>query len=219
MRNPAVRDRPSRRDPADPEAAREAALRLLERTRRTRSELSRKLREKGFAPALIEEVLDRLAGVGLVDDVEYARAFLAARLGRRTAGWRRLEMELRRRGISGPDATAARVRLAEQQGDPDEVALARRVMRQVEARPEPAESAGGTAQGKGIVAGEVIVEADGKPVDTAKALATTISAASASGSSSIALKVMNNKGERRDVTLSIPKKASGGPSPIIPGPK
>jgi regulatory protein len=134
MRNPAVRDRPSRRDPADPEAAREAALRLLERTRRTRSELSRKLREKGFAPALIEEVLDRLAGVGLVDDVEYARAFLAARLGRRTAGWRRLEMELRRRGISGPDATAARARLAEQQGDPDEVALARRVMRQVEAR-------------------------------------------------------------------------------------
>ena len=79
--------------------------------------------------------------------------------------------------------------------------------------------AGGTAQGKGIVAGEVIVEADGKPVDTAKALSTTISAASASGSSSIALKVMNNKGERRDVTLSIPKKASGGPSPIIPGPK
>ena len=80
-------------------------------------------------------------------------------------------------------------------------------------------AAGSTAQGKGIVAGEVIVEADGKPVDTAKALATTISAASASGNSSIALKVMNNKGERRDVTLSIPKKASGGPSPIIPGPK
>ena len=80
-------------------------------------------------------------------------------------------------------------------------------------------AAGSTAQGKGIVAGEVIVEAYGIPVDTAKALATTISAASASGNSSIALKVMNNKGERRDVTLSIPKKASGGPSPIIPGPK
>ena len=131
MRNTVVRER---RDLADPEAAREAALRLLERTRRTRSELTRKLREKGFAPELIAEVLDRLAGVGLVDDIEYARAFLAARLGRRTAGWRRLEMELRRRGVSAPDAAVARARLAEQQGDPDEVALARRVLSQVQAR-------------------------------------------------------------------------------------
>jgi serine protease Do len=80
-------------------------------------------------------------------------------------------------------------------------------------------AAGSTAQGTGIVAGEVIVEGDGKPVDTAKALATIISAASASGNSSVALKVMNGKGERRDVTLSIPKKSSGGSSPIIPGPK
>ena len=46
-------------------------------------------------PAAIDEVLDRLAAVGLVDDVEYARAWLAGRWGRRSAGWRRLEQELR----------------------------------------------------------------------------------------------------------------------------
>ena len=44
----------TRRDPdaepvADPEAAREAALKLLERTRRTRSDLARRLHDKGFA--------------------------------------------------------------------------------------------------------------------------------------------------------------------------
>jgi regulatory protein len=118
----------------DPEAAREAALRLLERTRRTRSELGRKLREKGFVPTAIDPVLDRLAAVGLVDDVEYARAFLAGRLGKRIAGWRRLEIELRRRGISAEDAATARGRLTTEQESPDEVELARRLVEQVAAR-------------------------------------------------------------------------------------
>jgi S1-C subfamily serine protease len=76
---------------------------------------------------------------------------------------------------------------------------------------------GSPAQEKGIVAGEVIVEAGGKPVDTAKALATSIAAASAS--ESISLKVMNSKGERRDVTLSIPKNPTGGSAPVLPAPK
>lgn len=118
----------------DPEAAREAALKLLERTRRSRADLTRKLREKGFVATAIETVLERLAAVGLVDDVEYARAFLAGRLGKRAAGWRRLEIELRRRGISPQDAAVARARLGEEQGAVDEVALAQRLLRQVAAR-------------------------------------------------------------------------------------
>ena len=120
--------------PDDPEGAREAALRLLERTRRTRSDLERSLRDKGYSPSIVGEVLERLAAVGLVDDVEYARAFLAGRLGRRAAGWRRLLQELRRRGISAEDAGAARARLEEIQGAADEAAMARRVLAQVAAR-------------------------------------------------------------------------------------
>jgi regulatory protein len=85
---------------ADPEAAREAALKLLDRARRTRNDLERRLAEKGFAPVTIAEVIERLSSVGLVDDVEYARAFLAGRWGRRAAGWRRLEQDLRGRGIA-----------------------------------------------------------------------------------------------------------------------
>jgi len=115
----------------DLDAAREAALRLLERSRRTRADLSRRLREKGYAAAVVDEVLDRLAGVGLVDDAEYARAFLASRWGRRTAGWRRLEQELRRRGVAAEDIAAARQRLEEETGGADEVAAARRVLEQV----------------------------------------------------------------------------------------
>jgi regulatory protein len=115
-------------------AAREAALRLLERTRRPRSDLERRLRDRGFAPATVQEVLERLAGVGLVDDVEYARAWLAGRWGRRPSGWRRLEQELRARGIAAGDITVARSRLEEEQGGADEVTAARKVIAQAERR-------------------------------------------------------------------------------------
>lgn len=115
-------------------AAREAALRLLERMRRPRSDLERRLRDRGFAAATVEQALDRLAGVGLVDDVEYARAWLAGRWGRRPAGWRRLEQELRARGIATGDIAAARTRLEEEQGGADEVTAARKVIAGAERR-------------------------------------------------------------------------------------
>jgi regulatory protein len=118
----------------DREACREAALKLLERTRRTRADLARRLREKGYAEAAVAEVIERLAGVGLLDDVEYARAFLAERWGRRAAGWRRLELELRRRGVPADDIDRARARFVEEQGGADEVRLARRVVAQAARR-------------------------------------------------------------------------------------
>lgn len=118
----------------DPEAAREAALRLLERTRRTRSDLARRLRERGFDERVAENVLARLAGVGLIDDVEYALAFLTERWGRRAAGRRRLEQELRQRGVGRDDIERAFTRFAEEQGPADEVRLALRVAAQAERR-------------------------------------------------------------------------------------
>jgi regulatory protein len=118
----------------DAEAAREAALKLLERTRRTRADLVRRLREKGFAPMVVDQVLDRLAGVGLVDDAEFAHAWLAGRWGRRPAGWRRLEQELRARGVGRDDVEQARARLEQEQGGGDEVTTARRVIAQAERR-------------------------------------------------------------------------------------
>ena len=118
----------------DPEAARETALRLIERTRRTRSDLTRRLRDKGFAASDVEQVLDRLAAVGLVDDVEYARAFLAGRWGRRASGWRKLEQDLRKRGISSEDIAMGRARLEAETGAADEVAMARRVLDQTARR-------------------------------------------------------------------------------------
>src|SRR5215471_11997748 len=78
-------------------------------------------------------------------------------------------------------------------------------------------TAGSPAQEKGMVAGDVIVEAGGKAVSTAQAVAKSIAAASASGT--VSFKVMNSKGEHRDVTVPIPKKPAAGSAPIVPGPK
>jgi regulatory protein len=130
--------RPRRAPPAeplaDPEACREAALKLLERMRRTRAELAKRLRAKGHEGAVVEGVLDRLAAVGLVDDIEYARAFLVERWGRRAAGWTRLRLELRKRGVRDDDIAAARERFEAESGGADEAATARRVAEQAAGR-------------------------------------------------------------------------------------
>jgi regulatory protein len=134
-----VRGRPSRRVPdaersTDVGACREAALRLLERQRRTRADLERRLRDQGHAASTACEVLDRLVAVGLVDDVEYARAFMAGRRARRSAGARRIEQELRARGVGAEDIAAAAARLDAEQGGMDELAAARKVITQAERR-------------------------------------------------------------------------------------
>jgi len=93
-------------DPAV-EKAREAALRLLDRSRKTRRELENKLVEREHAMAAITAALDRLARVGLVDDVEYAKAFVRSKLARRAVALRVVRQELRRRGVADADAERA----------------------------------------------------------------------------------------------------------------
>ena len=118
----------------DLEACREAALQLLERARRPRADLERRLREKGYASTVIQDVADRLTGVGLLDDAEYARAYLAGRWGRRASGWRRLEQELKGRGIAAEDIARAKAAFEAESGGADEARLARRVVEQAARR-------------------------------------------------------------------------------------
>jgi regulatory protein len=113
---------------------REAALALLEHSRRTRAELARRLRDRQYDAATIDAVIERLVAVGLVDDTEYARAWLAGRRNRRPAGRRRLEQELRGKGLSAEAIEQGAARLDEERGPADEVAGARRVIAQAERR-------------------------------------------------------------------------------------
>lgn len=80
---------------------RDAALSLLSHRARTRAELSRRLRGKGFRPARVDACIDRLAARGLLDDSAVASAFVRDRLRHRPRGRTRLAAELRAKGVRG----------------------------------------------------------------------------------------------------------------------
>jgi len=77
-----------------------AALRALGRRDHFRAELAEKLRRKGFEPDLIEAALDRCAGNNLLDDGRLAGRFAEVRSEANGWGPRRIEAELRRRGVA-----------------------------------------------------------------------------------------------------------------------
>lgn len=100
---------------------REAALTLIERRLRTRADIARRLRGRHYPVDIIEQVLDRLAEVGLVNDQAYAEAFLRDRRRFRPRSGRMLRTELRQRGVGDEEIEAAMAALAE---DLDERGLA-----------------------------------------------------------------------------------------------
>ena len=102
----------------------EKALDLLARRPHFRGELGRKLLQRGFAAAEVEETLDRLGEAGLLDDLEAARGRVAGDWSRRGYGNARIRAELIRRGVD--DAVVERV-LAERAGG--ELARAREAAR------------------------------------------------------------------------------------------
>ncbi|MEV3964959.1 recombination regulator RecX [Nocardia sp. NPDC050193] len=89
------------------EQAKEAALRLLAVRARSRAELAQRLPAKGYPLEVTEQVLDRLAEVGLIDDADFARQWVRQRHGFSGKGRRALEQELRRKGVSQEDSAAA----------------------------------------------------------------------------------------------------------------
>jgi regulatory protein len=106
--------RPRRpRPPLDEEALERLALFYAGRYATTRAKLGdylgRKLRERGWGgagPPEIEGLVERLAGLGYVDDRAFATA-RASSLGRRGYGERRVGQALKAAGIEGEDGEGA----------------------------------------------------------------------------------------------------------------
>jgi len=84
------------------DAAKEAALRFLERGPRTEREISDRLLQRGFVPDAVERAVERLRRVSLLDDRAFVRSFLRTELPRRPQGSRLLAAKLRRRGVPAP---------------------------------------------------------------------------------------------------------------------
>jgi regulatory protein len=107
----------------DPTAVRRAAMDLLARREHSSKELRQKLQRRFYDPALVEDVLARLAEENLQSDGRFAESYARQRAGR-GYGPLRIRRELQERGV-GDDAIA----LALEQVEPDWSRLAGEVLR------------------------------------------------------------------------------------------
>ena len=89
------------------EQARALCLRLLTARARTRAELEGQLTKRGYPEDVSAKVLDRLAHVGLVDDVDFAEQWVRSRRVNAGKGKRALATELRNKGVDNEVITAA----------------------------------------------------------------------------------------------------------------
>lgn len=98
-----------------------AGVRLLNFRQRTRAELYRRLGEKGFDKTVIDKVIDRMLQLGLVNDEEYARAFVNSGATVKLLGKRSLFHKLWEKGI---DREIAEKAMREVSSDENQVAIA-----------------------------------------------------------------------------------------------
>ena len=81
--------------------AKNDALRLLSFSARSAAELRSRLKLKKYPEALVDEVIESFKRQGLIDDVKFAKLFAESRVYSRPAGKRQLEMDLKKKGLSG----------------------------------------------------------------------------------------------------------------------
>lgn len=79
--------------------AKEAALRYLSHKDRTEHEVRRNLSKKDFGEEAIDEAVHRLHELNYLDDADYAERYARERFERKGYGARRIQHELRRRGV------------------------------------------------------------------------------------------------------------------------
>jgi regulatory protein len=102
----------------------ETCLRLLTAAPRTRAQLDQALRRRNVPQRAADDVLDRLAKAGLINDTEFARAWVESRHHSRGLSRRALTTELRQRGVGDDDVRDAVAELSPEQ---EEVAARRLV--------------------------------------------------------------------------------------------
>jgi regulatory protein len=117
----------------------EAAAAFLAVRSRSVEETRTRLNQLGYPPAVVDQVVERLVGLGYLDDLDFARAWVESRDRARPRGVVALRRELGRKGV--PDgviaevladrADAAAAHLDPQEGsvDPDRSAARRLIER------------------------------------------------------------------------------------------
>jgi regulatory protein len=84
------------------------AMGYLSLRKRSTSEMRQYLRrKKEYEDVLIEQTIERLVAAGLINDGEFASAWIADRQATKPRSKRMLQMELRQKGLSSDDIEAA----------------------------------------------------------------------------------------------------------------
>ncbi len=106
--------------------AREAAMRLLTVRERSAAELRQRLKQKGFSPEPVEEVIDRLKAAGLQSDQRFAELYASNAGSIRGLSARRIQNDLRGKGVDAELASAAAaVRPEDEEDRAREIAIRR----------------------------------------------------------------------------------------------
>jgi regulatory protein len=79
--------------------AKDVALRFLSFRRRTEKEVQDKLQKKGFDDKTIKRTIEKLKGYDLINDLEFATAWVKERLAYKPRGKKLLRQELWKKGI------------------------------------------------------------------------------------------------------------------------
>jgi len=83
----------------DPEVVLAAALRFLEVRQRSVTEVRRRLTQTGYRSELVEGTIEKLLGLGILDDASFAQTWVESRDRARPRGERALRRELQIKGI------------------------------------------------------------------------------------------------------------------------
>ena len=81
--------------------AKNDALRLLSFSARSAAELRSRLKIKRYPDAIVDEVIESFKKKGLIDDIKFAKLFAESRVYSRPLGKKQLEMDLKKKGLSG----------------------------------------------------------------------------------------------------------------------
>jgi regulatory protein len=97
--NELARIREERKEISDPSVILEAALRFLEARQRSTVEVRTRLNRAGYRPDLVEGAITRLIELHMLDDEQFAKAWVESRDRAHPRGERALQRELRMKGI------------------------------------------------------------------------------------------------------------------------
>ena len=103
------------------------ALTHLSTTRKTKKQIREFLQKKGFLPAVIDYVIEKLRDYGFLNDGEYAEAYVEQAAKRK--GGRLIRMELRSKGVTDAEIDGALGGLDEQTELQTAIALLQKYMR------------------------------------------------------------------------------------------